>query len=240
MSEERSSIEKFYIEKRLPKEVETLPYDLLEEEDQRIIDKIRAKEELSDYEVSRIKQTRMEYDDALKKYDANEIIKSNDLLNEMVATEQDLLDLVYNKQDIVIKMRLPVGDTEKIFKFTVLPLTDSRAVTMLEPHLDIFRDLSNEEKKIYQKNADGQNLSQKEMDILQHINEKIEENRTRSQIDEVSNFLAYQVKEPNGMSIEEKIDYWNNFNFIYRMALYGEVMKKVGLTTEFNDNLFQD
>jgi len=51
---ERSEIEQFYIEKRLPKEVETLPYDILTDEEQRIIDKIREGKasELTDEEVS--------------------------------------------------------------------------------------------------------------------------------------------------------------------------------------------
>lgn len=86
----------------------------------------------------------------------------------------------------------------------------------------------------------GGSLNDKEKAVLEHINNKIEENRTRSQIEEVSNFLAYQIEEPKSLSIEEKIEYWSNFNFIYRMALYNKVTEKLGLNSDFNERLFQD
>lgn len=240
MDEEINPIEKFYIENRLPKEVETLPYEILEDEDKRIIDKIRAKEELTKDEVSRIKETRMDYDSILKKYDANEIIKSNEMLEETIATEQELLDMVYNQEDIVIKMKMPTPKGNKLFKFTVKPLTDSRAIQMLDQHIDIFRDLSHEEREIYQKDNNGQALSQKELEVLNHINNKINENRTRSQIDEMCNFLAYQIAEPESLDYDEKVKFWEKFDILHRIALYGKVLEKLGLTQEFNDKLFQD
>ena len=38
---------------------------------------------LTKEEITQIKQLRMEYEEPLKKYDASEIIKSNEILNEM-------------------------------------------------------------------------------------------------------------------------------------------------------------
>lgn len=240
MSEGRKAIEDFYVKKRLPKEVETLPYEILEDEDQKIIDKIRAEEDLTDEELSHIKQTRLEYNDALKKYDANEIIKSNEILEDTIATEQELLDMVYKHEKEVIKMYMPVNGVNKMFKFTIKPLTDSRAIQSIDQHIDIFRGLSHEEREVYQKDVEGQKLNPKEEAVLNHINKKIKENRSKSETDEISNFLAYQIEEPHKLSIEEKIDFWNNFNYLYRMALYGKVAEKLGLTQEFNDKLFQD
>lgn len=240
MENNDNAIEQFYIKNRLPKDIESLPYDILTEDNQRIIDKIRAGEDLSSDELATIKQTIADYHDTLKKYDANKIVESNKLLDETIATEQELLDLVYNQEKVVLKMYIPVNGTEKLFKFTVKPLTDSRAVQMLDAHIDIFRGLSNEERKVYQKDMNGGSLNDKEKAVLEHINQKIEENRTRSQIEEVSNFLAYQIEEPTSLSIEEKIEYWSNFNFIYRMALYNKVTEKLGLNSDFNERLFQD
>lgn len=240
MAEERSEIEKFYIEKRLPKEVETLPYDILSEEDKRIIDKIRdgKASELSDDEVSRIKQTRMEYDDTLKKYDANQIIESNKMLEEMIGTEQELLDFVYAETDPIIKMNLPLKGGTKTFEFTVKPLEDSRAVQFLEQHIDIFRDISDEERKIYDKANNGGKLNSKEQEVLDHINKKISENQSKSTMENITSLLAAQIEEPQSLSYEEKLEFWNRFNFILRVQLYSKVMEKLGLTQEFNDNLF--
>ena len=240
MEENNNAIEQFYIKNRLPKDIETLPYEIMSEDNQRIIDKIKNDEDLTSEELETIKQTIADYSDTLKKYDANQIIESNKILDETIATEKELLDLVYNQEKIVLKMNIPVNGTEKLFKFTVKPLTDSRAVQMLDAHIDIFRGLSNEERTVYQKNINGNSLNEKEKAVLEHINKKIEENRTRSQIEEVANFLAYQIEEPRSLSIEEKIEYWSNFNFIYRMALYNKVTEKLGLNSDFNEKLFQD
>ena len=237
---ERSEIEQFYIEKRLPKEVETLPYDILTDEEQRIIDKIREGKasELTDEEVSLIKQTRMEYDDTLKKYDANQIIESNKMLDEMIGTEEELLDFVYREKDPIIKMNLPLKGGTKLFEFTVRPLEDSRAVKFLEQHIDIFRDTSDEERKIYDKANNGEKLNPKEEQVLEHINKKISENQSRSTMENITSLLASQLEEPKSLTYEEKLEFWNNFNFILRVQLYSKVMEKLGLTQEFNDDLF--
>lgn len=237
---ERSEIEKFYIEKRLPKEVETLPYDILPDEDKRIIDKIRdgKASELSDDEVSRIKQTRLEYEDTLKKYDANQIIESNKQMEDLIATEQDLLDFVYYDNDPVIKMNLPLKSGVKLMTFHVKPLEDSRAVEFLEQHMDIFKDVSDEERKIYDKANNGGQLNSKEQQVLEHINKKITENQSKSTMENITTLLASQLEEPSSLSYDEKIDFWSRFNFILRVQLYSKVMEKLGLTQEFNTELF--
>ena len=234
------AIEQFWVKNQLPKEVETLPYDILTRQEQHIVDKVRNGQELTQEEIDIIKRTRKDYEEPLKKYDANKIIESNKQLEEMIGTEQELLDFVYNQEKPTIIMNLPINGVEKQFTFTVKPLEDSRAVKMLEQHIDIFKDLSDEERKIFDKDAKGENLNEKERRVLEHINEKINENRTLSQIEEVTNFLAWQLEEPRSLTIEQKVDFWHKFNFILRMGLYSRVMNKLGLDEEFNENLFQD
>lgn len=243
MQEERSgskAIEDFWVKNQLPKEVESLPYEILTDEEKYIVDKVRNDKELTQEEIDIIKRTRKEYEEPLKKYDANEIIKSNELLNEQIGTEQELLDFIYNQERPVIKMNLDINGVVKTFSFTVKPLEDSRAVKMLEQHIDIFKDLSQEERDIYGKFERGEGLNDKERRVLEHIQNKINENRTISQLEEITNFLAYQIEEPKSLDLEQKKEFWKQFNFMYRMALYGRVMEALGLTQEFNDKLFQD
>lgn len=234
------AIEEFWIKNRLPKEVESLPYDLLTPHEQNIIDKVRNDDDLTDEEISTIKRLRIEYDEPLKKYNANEIIKSNEILNETLGTEQELLEFVYNKEPPVIKIQLPINGEYKQFVFNVKPLDDSNAVKFLEPHVDIFRDLSDEERKIYKKNQDNQALNSKEEKVLQHIQEKISENQSRSQMENITELLASQIEEPKSLSFEEKKNFWSNFNFVARVQIYSKVLDKLGLTEEFNDRLFLD
>lgn len=234
------AIENFWVKNQLPKEVETLPYEMLTNEEQYIVDKVRNGKELTQEEIDIIKRTRKEWEEPLKKYDANEIIKSNELLGEQIGTEQELLDFIYNQERPVIKMNLPINGVTKTFSFTVKPLEDSRAVKMLEQHIDIFKDLSQEERDIYGKFERGEGLNDKERRVLEHIQNKINENRTISQLEEITTFLAWQLEEPRSLDLEQKQDFWKQFNFMYRMALYGKVMDKLGLNQEFNEKLFQD
>ena len=231
-------IEEFWVKHTLPREVETLPYDVLTKEEQRIIDKVRNGEELSQEEIDLIKQTRKEYEEPLKKYDANNIIESNKILEKTIATEQDLLDFVYGEHDMSIKMNLPMKAGTKLMIFNVKPLDDSRAVDFLEQHIDIFRDLSDEERKIYDKNNKGESLNPTEQKVLEHINEQISQNQSRSQMENITKLLATQIEEPSSLNFEEKRDFWNNFPFLIRVQLYSKVMEKLGLTQSFNDDLF--
>ena len=240
INESSKAIEEFWIKNRLPKEVETLPYEILSPSEQRIIDKVRNGEELSEEEVSVIKQLRIDYDEPLKKYNANEIIKSNEILNETLGTEQELLEFVYNKEPPVIKIQLPINGVYKQFNFTIKPLDDSNAVKFIEPHIDIFKDLSDEERKIYNKNQNNQELNSKEEKVLEHIQNKINENQSRSQMENITELLASQLEEPVSLSFEEKKLFWSNFNFVARVQIYSKVLDKLGLTEEFNERLFLD
>ena len=240
MRDGSKAIEQFWVKNQLPKEVESLPYDVLTDEERYIVDKVRNDKELTQEEIDIIKRTRKEYEEPLKKYDANEIIKSNEMLYEAMGTEQELLDFVYNQARPTITMNLPINGVTKQFTFTVKPLEDSRAVKMLEQHIDIFQDLSNEERNIYLKYENGEHINDKERRVLEHIQNKINENRTISQWEEITTFLAWQLEGPKSLSLEQKIEFWKQFNFMHRMALYGRVMDKLGLNQEFNEKLFQD
>ena len=81
------AIEQFWVKNQLPKEVESLPYEILSDEERYIVDKVRNGKELTQEEVDIIKRTRKEYEEPLKKYDANEIIKANEMLYEAMGTD---------------------------------------------------------------------------------------------------------------------------------------------------------
>lgn len=242
MVDEKSLIEQAYIERQLPSQIKSLPYDVLSVEEQIIIDKINdgKVKELTDEELSIIKKTIGEYHEIAKKYNAEEIIENNKVLEQSIATEQELLDMVYSTEEKVIKMKLPFGKETKIMEFHLNPLDDSRAVQMLEQHIDIFKDLSDEEQKIFEKNSNGQKLNPKEEKVLEHINKKITENQTKDKLEEVCNFLAYQIKEPTSLSFEDKLIFWSKFQFMHRMLLYQRVMTELGMTDSANEDLFLD
>ena len=73
---------------------------------------------------------------------------------------------------------------------------------------------------------------------MKHINEQISENQSKSQMENITKILSYQLEEPKSLSFEEKKQFWNNFPFLMRVQLYSKVMEKLGLTQSFNDELF--
>lgn len=233
-------IEEYWVKNQLPQLVKNLPYNELSEAEQFIIDKVSNGGKLDDDELSIIKTTCAEYDSILKKYNVEEMVESNETLNELLGTEKELLDFVYNKEPPIIKVQLPINGVNKVFNFTVKPLDDSRAVQFLQPHVDIFKDLSDEEKSIYYKNQEGGQLNTKEENVLKHINEKITQNQSRSQMENITELLASQIEEPKSLSFEEKKKFWGNFHFITRVQIYSRLMDKLGLTEEFNEKLFLD
>ena len=109
-NESSKAIEEFWIKNRLPKEVESLPYELLTPSEQEIIDKIKNGEDLTEEEITIIKQLRIEYDEPLRKYNAEEIIKSNVKSSNCRAVQLPVVELV-------LKCTLPPNKIRLMFGF---------------------------------------------------------------------------------------------------------------------------
>lgn len=232
-------VENFWLKKILPKKVKTLPYDKLTRKEQEIIDKVNKTIPLTDEELRIIKKTTAEYGEALEKYDAEEIIKSHEEFSNIVTTEHELIDLVFDsKKNKELKMNVPFSTGVKRITFTVKPIDDSRAVKLTEQHMDIYRDLNPEEMKIQQKSLKGEKLSKAEQDVIEHINQKLTKIKMDERLKDINEFLAWQLDPPTTDDMDFKIKFWENFPFNSKMSLFMKVQDMLGLTEEFDDTLF--
>lgn len=232
-------VENFWIRKVLPHRVKSLPYDKLSQAEQVIIDKINNDEEISDSELTIIKKTTAEYGIALEKYDAEKIIKSHEDFEQIVIDETELLSLVEDcgkEQELI--MNVPFKTGIKTIKWIIKPLDDSRAVKLTEQHMDIYKDLTDEEMKVQQKGLRGEKLSKAEQDVIEHINQKLMEVQLDERINDINEFLAWQIEPPTFDDMDRKIEFWENFPFNSKMSLFLKVRDLLGLSEEFNDKLF--
>lgn len=238
---EVNAVEEFWLEKILPHQVETLPYEKLTAQEQSIIDKLKNNIPINDDELTIIKKTTAEYSEALKKYNAEEIVESREDFEDIVVTEHELIDLVFDsKKDKYLTMNIPFESGSKKIKFTIKPLDDSRAVKMTEQHIDIYKDLSPEELRVQQKGVRGDKLSKAEQDVIEHINKKLTNIQIDDRVKQINEFLAWQIEPPTSEDLSFKIKFWENFPFNSKMSLFLKVQDILGLSEEFDDKLFPD
>lgn len=241
--DELEYIEQFWIKNQLPHLIESLPYDKLTLTERNIIDKIREEKTLTSEELDIIKKTSATYQVALKKYDAEEIIEAHEGFNELIRDEQELLDLVdaqSKPQQLVMNCRFNVDGkqvTRKV-QFTVHPVTDSRAVEITQAHMDIYRDLNDKERSTLLKQQKGEKLTQAELDVIEHINQKIENENLTTRLEQINKLLASQVTPPSSGSLEDRVRFWEKFHFNDKMSLFLRVQDLLGLTEASDDELF--
>lgn len=242
---EEEFIQDFWVKNELPKQVETLPYDKLTHKEQKIINKIRKGKKLKKHELDIIKQTTSKYQVALKKYDAEEITEAYEEFNDIIQTEQELLDLVdaQNKpQKLRMKCRFNINGKlkYKIIEFTVHPLDDSRAVEITQTHIDIFQNLNPKENNILLKHQKGETLTQAEKEVIEHINKKVMGEQLEERMEAVNRLLASQVTPPSNGTLEERMKFWEKFHFNDKMSLFLRVQDLLGLTEARDNELFLD
>ena len=232
-------VEQFWVKNVLPHKVETLPYEKLSVEEQKIISKIRNNETLTNDELKTIKQTTADYSEALEKYDAEETIKAYQEFNDAITTEQELLNLVeeQNKPQ-KLKMNCHFKQGVKLVEFTIYPIDDSRAVQMTQLHADIYQDLSPKENQILLKQQKGEKLSKFEEDVIEHINKKVMESSMEDRMHQINFLLANQVTPPSNGTVDDRIKFWEKFPFNDKMSLYLKIEDMLGLTEHFDDELF--
>jgi hypothetical protein len=234
----------FYNQEILPEDIKELPKDILNPHLQELVERVENGETLSKNEYKDLRKVLKRYRPAIKKYEPVETVKSYKRFEENLTTERELLRILdYDNGGTTLHMRLPVyGEEYKDLYFKILPLNDSRALRFSENHIDLFKDLKPNQRRIYEKNARGEAISKEESDILKSINEKIVNSRIEQKADIINELLAYQVTPPdfNG-DISKRKDFWeNSFPFNAKVSLFLQVEKILGLTDEFNEKLFPD
>ena len=237
-----NDVNDFYNIEILPKEVKKLPFNKLDPEIQDYIIRIDEGQILDSDEYKELRKVLKKYRPYIEKYKPDETVDNYKKIEENITTEQELLDFLDNDEDKKIHMRLDLGKGEKDLYFDIAPLDDSRAIKFSEAHVDIYANITPQERKVYEKSKRNETMTREEMNILEDINEKLIHLQTAEKSEIINEFLAWQLTPPdfNG-DIEMRKKFWaTNFPFYPKIELFSRVAKILGLSEENNEKLFPD
>lgn len=234
-------MERHLLKTRFPLECESIPLEALSPDEQSVVQKCINHEQINDDEFTLLKRTLAKYRPAIDKYNPQETIKAVEKTKKTILTEQAWLDIVDNKQNRLLKVNLPFNGEIYAMEFEILPLDDSRAVQTLQVHVDLFKDYSKDEMRLFTKAQQGEPLTREEQQIVSKMKEEIEEKSSEDRIQAMNKFLAAQTRLPESTSdLDKRIEFWAKFPFITKSAIMIKVEDRLGLSDQANEELFPD
>jgi len=233
-------VEKQLLKTKFPKECEQIPLETLDEEEQKVVKKCLNHEEFTDEEFKLLKATLVKYRKYIEKYNVEETIESTEKAKKLILSEKDWLDLVDNTHSL-LKVNVPFNGEWYEMEFEILPLVDSRVVSALETHINLFKDYSAEELTLFTQAEQGKALTREEQAIVDKMMREINEKAGEDRIKSMNEFLAAQLKLPNStQNIETRKEFWRKFPFVTKSAIMLKVEDRLGLSEISNEQLFPD
>ena len=237
--EKAAKLERHLLKTQFPLECEEIPLEELSEKEQIVVKKCMDHSDLTDDEFALLKATLVRYRGALNEYRPSETIEAYEKTQQIIQTEQDWLDIVDNKSNRMLKVNVPYNGKWYPMEFEILPLDDSRVVSTLQTHIDLFKDYTREEMKLWNKAHQGEMISPEEKQIVERMNREIEDKNSEDRITSMNNFLAAQLRLPNSTSdVGKRVEFWEKFPFVTKAAIMGKVEDRLGLTDQSNEKLF--
>lgn len=233
-------VEKQLLKTQFPKECEQIPIDTLEEEEKKVVNKCLNHEEFTDEEFKLLKKTLVKYRKYIEKYDVEETIESTEKAKDLILTEKDWLNLVDNTHNI-LKVNVPFNGNWYKMEFEVLPLVDSRVVSALQTHINVFKDYNQKELTLFKQAEQGKTMTPEEQAIVDKMMREINEKAGEDRIKSMNEFLAAQLKLPQSTeNIETRKEFWAKFPFVTKSAIMLKVEDRLGLGEISNEQLFPD
>ena len=235
----KEKMERHLLKTQFPLECEDLPFEDLNDEEQIVVKKCMNHEDLDDDEFKLLKKTLQGYREALNKHKPSETVEAIEKTEQMILTEQDFLDILDDKTARMLKVNVPFNGKWYPMEFEILPLDDSRVVSTLQTHVDLFKDYSKEEMGLWTRAQQGQMVTPEEKAIVDKMTKEIEEKNSEDRITSMNKLLAAQLRLPNSTTDENKrLEFWEKFPFITKSAIMIKVEDRLGLTDQKNEKLF--
>ena len=140
--------------------------------------------------------------------------------------------------------RLPNGE-EVLLDLVVKPLTDSQAISEMQAHANLFKELKSDERIVWNKVMNGQQIyTKEEKKLAEHIASKYEdvEYNMDHKINGMREFLARQVEFENTSfnTYKQKLKFWNKIEVTTVIDLYNKVRSMLHIDEERVEDLFPD
>ncbi len=245
--QEQELMDEFLLSTQYLEEAKQIPLEVLENDDEKgLITKCRMEAKLSDEELRDLKQLLAKYRGALNKVNPAEIEENVTKTRRIIRSEKELLKLIDNQENYKLNMiyTLPDGE-EVVLDLRVSPLTDSQAITEMQAHLDLFKELTTNERIVWSKAMNGQQIvSPEEKKLAEHVIKKYEETEydMEAKADKMREFLARQVEfsETDLNSYDQKLKFWNQIRIETIIDLYNKVRQILQLNEMKTEDLFLD
>ena len=245
--EDQELMDEFLLSTQYLEEAKQIPLEILENDTEKgLILKCRQETLLTDDELVELKQLLAKYRGALSKINPIEIEENVTRTRRIINSEKELLKLIDNQENYKLQMiyTLPNGE-EVLWDLKVKPLTDSQAISEMQQHLDLFKELDTNERIVWSKAMNGQQIvSPEEKKLAEHVLKKYEEKDydMETKAERMRQFLARQVEftESELTTYKEKLAFWKRIRIETIIDLYNKVRQILQLNEVKNEDLFLD
>lgn len=227
---------------KFPDECRQLPYDYLENDEQKLVDKCINHEELTDEEKSDLKQILYNYRPFFKEYNSDNAEKSIEKSRNVIKTQSQLLEIIHDQNRYRIDMNYWINGEKFLFQMRIRPYTDKQYLEGVGTQMGLFRDLNKEERKIIAKAEAKQPMNPEEAKMHQALMDKLNDKIYSEEfsIRMVNEFLADRMEfiDDVDISFEEKLSFWQEIDLNTKTALFHEIRGRLHLNDTFEEELF--
>ena len=240
MSDKKAAkLEKHLLKTQFPKECEELPFEDLTDEEKIVVTKCIDHEDLTDDEFALLKKTLQKYREYIHKYKPSETVESMGKTVEIINTEQELLDILDDEKNRFLKVHLSYNQKVYELDFEILPIDDSRIVDYMQMNIDLFRDYSEEEKRIFIEAQEGKEITREERAMVDKMTRELNAVAGQEKANMIDGFLASQLRLPeSSQDYSKRLEFWKKFPFLEKWAIVQRVEDRLGLTEKSNEKLF--
>lgn len=243
--EEQEIMDDFLLSTQYLEEAKQIPLEILESDyEKELISKCRENTELTEKELTDLKQLLSKYREALSKINPAEVEENVTKTRRIINSEKELLKLIDNQENYKLEMiyRLPSGE-EVLLNLRVKPLTDSQAISEMQAHVDLFKELDTNERIVWNKAMAGQKIiTKEEQKLAEHVLKKYEDKEfnMESKVNSMREFLARQVEfvEADFNTYNQKLKFWKRIEVQTVVDLYNKVREILQLNEIKTEDLF--
>ena len=239
--EKAAMVEQELLKTQFPLECEEIPLEALNQDERKVVIKCIDHMELTDDEFTLLKATLEKYRGAITKYRPTETVEAMENTVRIINTEKEFLDILNDESNKKLRVHLTYQGQVYEFNFEILPVDNSRIADYMEMNIDLFKDYSEDEKQLFNKAQEQENLTPEEQIIVEKMTKDINAIAGEEKAKLVDGFLASQLRLPeSSQDYTNRLLFWKKFPFMEKWAVVGKVEERLGLTETANEKLFPD
>lgn len=235
-------IDQHQLKTRFVEECKQLPLDYLEPFEKELAEKCINKENFSDEELLKLKQLLSKYRPYFNEYDIPSVEENIEQNLKIIKTSDELLRLINDPNRYRIDMTYTVGEETFLLQLKLKQIPDSDYISLLDAQTRIFRNLNDNEKRVYAKAANKQKLTPEEMNMQKQIQDKINEKTLdyTGNAQDITEILAKTVDfvDDPEKPYHEKLQFWKQVDLASRVLLFNKIKQKLNISNKTEEELF--